>query len=758
MSRKRKVAPVAKKAKKVAAEYVGKAMLTRDGMVYVRIEGEEEDVFVKPPKSMHALHGDTVRVAVTREKGRSAERREGKIIAILERNPNPLVGVLHIVGNNAWVLMSSKTMPYDIQVPIPEGGQRGMKVAAVVDGWERNEPIPHGHVVDVLGMPGENETEMHAILAQFGLPYRFTPEVLKAADAIPDSISDQDRAGRRDFRNVLTFTIDPYDAKDYDDALSFRKLENGNYEVGVHIADVTWYVKPGTTLDKEAQARGTSVYLVDRTVPMLPEKLSNKMCSLRPGEEKLTFSAVFEITPQAKVFNPWFGRTHIVSDYRFDYGLAQSIIDAGFDGIEQSFGADTPWGEVPHDIKEAVLVLNQLALKLRKKRFDAGAVNFDRPEMKVDVDEKGKPISVHQKFSREANWLIEEFMLLANRNVAEYVASGGKMGGKAMKGAKTFVYRVHDEPNMLKISGLREFAGNLGYKMEPFGSGRDVAVALNSLLGDAKDKPELGAIQLIALRAMAKACYSVDNIGHYGLAFPFYTHFTSPIRRYPDMMVHRLLARYLAGKDSADSDYYAAQCKHASEREVIAAEAERESIKYKLVEFMEDKIGQQFDGHVSGITQWGIYVEIEPTKIEGMVPLRTIRSDFYDFDEDHYRVVGRRTRRIIKLGDPVKIVVKGTSLEQKLLDYELVEEGITDAPDRDYDYDPDREIEYLVDAPYRGRGGKKGSSSRRSSGNGSGKSSGRGSGRGSGSKGSRMPEVTGSTHPGKHSSSRKRKR
>ena len=732
MSRRKFKAPEAKKAKKIAAEYIGKVTMTRDGQVFVRVEGQEEDIFVKAPKSMHALHGDKVRVAVTREPSRAIDRREGKIIDIIERNKAPFVGVLHIVGKNAWVLMSSKTMPYDIMVPIPEGGQRGMKVAAVVDGWDRSDPIPHGHVVDVLGMPGENETEMHAILAQFGLPYRFSKEVEKAAEAIPDEITDKDRAGRKDFRGTLTFTIDPYDAKDFDDALSFRKLDNGNYEVGVHIADVSWYVKPGSVLDKEAQERGTSVYLVDRTVPMLPEKLSNRMCSLRPGEEKLTFSAVFEITPQAKVFNPWFGRTMMVSDYRFDYGLAQEIIDCGPEALDKSFGADSPFGEVPRDVKEAVLVLNSLALKLRKRRFDAGAVNFDRPEMKVDVDESGKPVGVHQKFSKEANWLIEEFMLLANRNVAEYVATGGKMGGKAMKGAKTFVYRVHDEPNMEKISGLREFAGNLGYQMDSFSGGREVAVALNNLLGDAKEKPELGAIQLLALRAMAKACYSVDNIGHYGLAFRFYTHFTSPIRRYPDLMVHRLLSKYLAGGDSADSDYYAAQCKHASEREVVAAEAERESIKYKLVEFMQDKIGQEFVGHVSGITQWGIYVEIEPTKIEGMVPLRTIRSDFYDFDEEHYRVVGRRTRKIIRMGDEVRVKVTATSLEQKLLDYELVEEGVDGA------WDPDREIEYLVDAPYKGGSGKRSGGSRKSS----------RSGRSRGSD----PAVSGSTHPSKRKS------
>ena len=674
---KRKKSPNRKNHKKKARfvpEFEGKVLMSREGFAFVRIEGQEDDVYVKASKTRGALHGDTVRVAVTQEKVGQAKRRSGEIIAIVERSQKPFVGLLHIVGKQAWVLMSSKTMPYDISVPIPEGGERGMKVAAVVDGWERGASGPYGHVVDVLGMPGENETEMHAILAEFGLPYRFEKSVENAADTISEEITDKDRAHRRDFRGTLTFTIDPADAKDYDDALSFRKLENGNYEVGVHIADVTWYVRPDTPVDKEAQARGTSVYLVDRTVPMLPEKLSNKLCSLRPHEEKLTFSAVFELTPQAKVINPWFGRTNIISDYRFDYELAQAIIEAGDAAMEQEFGAGSECGVVPAEVKEAVLILNKLALKLRKKRFAAGAVNFDRPEMKVDIDQNGKPIGVHQKFSKEANWLIEEFMLLANRSVAEYVATAGKMNGKAQAKAKTFVYRIHDEPNLEKLGGLRDFAGNLGYQMGPIGSGKDIAHTLNQLMVEVKDKPEMGAIQILALRSMAKACYSVDNIGHYGLAFDFYTHFTSPIRRYPDMMVHRLLARYLAGGDSANADYYTLQCKHASEREVVAAEAERESIKYKLVEFMQDKVGQEFDGHVSGVTEWGIYVEIEPTKIEGMIPYRTIKSDFFIFDEEHYRAVGRRTHRSIRLGDPLRIRVKSTSLEQKLLDYELVEE------------------------------------------------------------------------------------
>ena len=667
------------KKKRVIPEFEGKVLMSREGFIFVRVEGQEEDIFVKATKTRGALHGDIVRVAVTQEKTGQAKRRSGEVVAIVERSNRPFVGILHIVGQQAWVLMSSKTMPYDISVPVPEGGVRGMKVAAVVDGWERGAAGPFGHVVDVLGMPGENDTEMHAILAEFGLPYRFEKNVENAADAISEEITDKDRAHRRDFRDVLTFTIDPTDAKDFDDALSFRKLENGNYEVGVHIADVTWYVRPETEVDKEAQARGTSVYLVDRTVPMLPEKLSNKLCSLRPREEKLTFSAVFEITPQAKVINPWFGRTHIVSDYRFDYEGAQAIIEAGPAAMEQEFGQGTECGLVPADVKEAVLILNTLALKLREKRFKEGAVNFDRPEIKVEVDASGKPVGVHQKFSKEANWLIEEFMLLANRSVAEYVATGGKMGGKAVAKPKTFVYRIHDEPNLEKLSGLRDFAGHFGYQLGPTGSGKEIALSLNSLLTESKGKPEMSAFQILALRSMAKACYSVDNIGHYGLAFRFYTHFTSPIRRYPDMMVHRLLAQYLAGGESASADFYALLCKHASERENVAMEAERESIKYKLVEFMEDKVGQEFDGHVSGITEWGVYVEIEPTKIEGMIPYRTIKSDFFVYDEERYRAVGRRTHRSIRLGDPLRIRVKNTSLEQKMLDYELVED-LPEAP------------------------------------------------------------------------------
>ena len=672
-------------------EVTGKVHMSRDGFVFVVPEGDEKDndVFVKASKTRGALNGDIVRCVVTREKkavvaaprgkgkpqGRDGgRRREGEIIEIVERSKTPFVGVLHIVGKQAWVIMQSRTMPYDISIDfesLPEGAKKGMKVAAIIDRWDRKEPNPHGYISDVLGEPGENDTEMHAILAEYGLPYRFTPEVENAADAIPEEITEKDLKGRKDFRKILTFTIDPTDAKDFDDALSLRKLDNGNFEVGVHIADVSYYVKPGSLMDQEAQARGTSVYLVDRTVPMLPEKLSNKLCSLRPNEDKLTFSAVFEITPDANVVDRWFGRTVICSDYRFDYEGAQRIIET--EGKEPEDPA------VTQEIRDAVLELNKLASILRKRRFSSGAISFERPEMKVEVDEKGKPVRVYEKITKEANWLIEEFMLLANKSVAEFIATSGKMNGKEDKNAKTFVYRIHDEPNMEKIASLGKFVGNFGYKLGPVTTGRDIAKSLNSLLNDSKDTPERDAFQMIALRSMAKAVYSTENIGHYGLAFKFYTHFTSPIRRYPDTMVHRLLSMYLDNRESQNKEYYEAQCQHASEREQIAANAERDSIKYKLIEYMIDKVGQEFDGVVSGLTEWGMYVEIKPEMIEGMVALREMKSDFFDFDEENYRIVGKRTKKIYRLGDQVRIRVKSANLEQRLLDYELVE-AIDDRP------------------------------------------------------------------------------
>lgn len=716
-----------KKEKKVFPQVTGKVQMTREGYAFVIVEGEEDDVFVKASKTRGALNGDLVRVSVTREK-LDRQRREGEIVEIIERSQRPFIGILHIVGNQAWVLMQSRFMPYDITIPFTESDKEryrrhkvkgqsmaepkddtgylkplgddvyaihkvyelgedgytrqelkarsGMKVAAVVDDWPRHEMTPRGHIVDVLGEPGENDTEMHAILAEYALPYRFEPEVANAADAISEEITAADLKGRRDFRDVLTFTIDPADAKDFDDALSFRKLENGNFEVGVHIADVTHYVKPGSVVDEEAKERGTSVYLVDRTVPMLPEKLCNKLCSLRPHEEKLTFSAVFEITPLGRVADHWFGKTVIYSDHRFSYEEAQVIID----------NPKSSYEGVPADVAEAVLVLYGLAMKLRKKRFAAGAINFDRPEMKVEVDEKGRPVNVYQKVSKEANWLIEEFMLLANRTVAEFVAKGRK---------GVFVYRVHDEPNQEKIQNLRNFIGNFGYKMGPTGNGKEISKELNSLFTAAKDTPEYNAIELLSLRTMAKARYDIENLGHYGLAFKYYTHFTSPIRRYPDILVHRLLAEYLDGGPSAKAEVYEKLCKHASEREIVAAEAERASIKYKLVEFMQDKVGYVFGGHVSGLTEWGMYVEIEPTMIEGMVALRDIRSDFFEFDADHYRLVGKRSGIVYNLGDPVRIRVKKTNLEQKLLDYELIETGLEDRIYDRIDYEHGRGTSFI---------------------------------------------------------------
>ncbi|MBR4524808.1 MAG: RNB domain-containing ribonuclease [Bacteroidales bacterium] len=690
-------------SRKSFPELVGKVQMTREGFIFVMVEGQDDDIFVKASKTRRALQGDTVRVAVTRLKGGDTRRREGEVVEILERSTRPFVGYYHTVGAQAWVLMQSKTMPYDIQVDAEAaaamGAQAGMKVAAVVDRWDRRDPGPFGHLVDVLGQPGDNDTEMHAILAEFNLPYRFSSEVENAADKISDDITAEDLKGRKDFRDTFTFTIDPADAKDFDDALSFKALPNGNYEVGVHIADVSYYVRPGSLVDKEARERGTSVYLVDRTVPMLPEKLCNKLCSLRPHEDKLTFSAVFEMTPKAEIRSRWIGRTVINSNFRLDYDQAQSIIEAlaGSSLPPQNFAQSAHpsqpdgWAPPVHEatggygfseaaaadpqLTEAIQTLHKLASIFKENERKNGAIDFDRPEMKVEVDEKGKPIRVYQKISKEANWLIEEFMLLANRTVAEFVATGGQMNGVAQKNAKTFVYRVHGEPNEIKLENLYTFAKGFGYRIpneRPTG-GRRAAKDLNALLESAKGKPEFAALENLALRAMAKACYSTDNIGHYGLAFKFYTHFTSPIRRYPDLMVHRLLARYLDNGESAKKDKFEEECRYASERELVAADAERTSTKYKLVEFMMDKIGEEYDGHVSGITEWGMYVEIEPTKIEGMVSVRDIRSDFYEFDEARYRLVGKRRHHQFRLGDPVRIRVKSANLEQRLLDYELIE-------------------------------------------------------------------------------------
>ncbi|MCI1732817.1 MAG: RNB domain-containing ribonuclease [Bacteroidales bacterium] len=687
-------------SRKVIEEVTGKLSMAAGGFGFVTVPDREDDIFIPSGKLNGALNNDTVKVAITR-KAKNDHREEGEIFQIVERSKRPYIGILQITGQKAWVIMQNKNMPYDIEVPIeqvkPE--YQGLKVAVLIKEFVRGQETPKGDLIDVLGASGDNNTEMHAILTEFGLPYKFSDEVENAAAKIPVTIGDAELSGRRDFRGTCTFTIDPADAKDFDDACSLKKLDNGHWEVGVHIADVSYYVRPGSIIDKEAVDRGTSVYLVDRTVPMLPEVLSNNLCSLRPGEPKLTFSAVFELDDDANVINRWFGRTIISSDFRFAYEEVQQLIESNGDTTNykptlSSGGAsvankentsvnaniataDGTAGEthkvtglstaVPGKVViDAVLELHKLATLLRKRRFEKGSISFERPEMKVLVDEKGKPIDIVEKISREANWLIEELMLLANKEVATYVTTGLKIK------APTFVYRIHDQPDMDKITELRTFIKHFGYTMDASDTPQQLAKALNKLLDSLKGKPECATIEILALRSMARAEYSTDNIGHYGLGFEYYTHFTSPIRRYPDMMVHRLLANYLAGGKSADKKYYEDMCQHASEREQLATEAERASVKYKMTEFMEDKIGQIYEGVISGVTDWGLYVQIEPTKVEGMVALRDIKEDYFEFDEKNYCVIGKSTHQKFTLGDKVKIKVEKTNLEQKIIDFSLV--------------------------------------------------------------------------------------
>jgi ribonuclease R len=576
---------------------------------------------------------------------------EGAVVEILERAQTRFVGILEVQKYFAFLVMDSKFLANDIFIPMDElnGAENGDKVVVEIVKWPEKANNPVGKVIDVLGKPGNTTTEMHAILAQYGLPYNYPEKVEKAADLISAEISEKEIAKREDFRDVFTITIDPKDAKDFDDALSLRKLSATTWEVGVHIADVTHYVKQGDIIDKEAESRATSIYLVDRTIPMLPEKLSNELCSLRPKEDKLCFSVIFELNEHAEIKKSRIIRTIINSDSRLTYEEAQTVIETG-----------------KGDFSTEILTMNSLAQKLRDKRFANGAINFERYEVKFNLDEKGKPLGVYFKESKESNHLIEEFMLLANRTVAEAI-------GKVPKGknAKTFVYRIHDVPDPEKLDTLNTFILRFGHKIKTEGSKVDVAKSINSLLDKVQGRPEENLVETIAIRTMSKAIYSTKNVGHYGLAFEYYTHFTSPIRRYPDMMVHRLLERYLDGGRSVDQTQLEIECKHSSDMEQVAANAERDSIKYKQVEFMTDKIGKVYDGVISGITEWGIYVEINENKVEGMIPIRELDDDFYELDEKNYRLVGRRTKREYRLGQPVSIQVVKANLERKQLDFVL---------------------------------------------------------------------------------------
>lgn len=639
------------KVKHSGAYITGEVELTAKGAAYIISKESEEDVFVAFPNLKHALNGDKVKVMVY---ARSRNRRpEGEVVEILERKRATFVGVIQGSENYAFLIPTGKLLPYDVFIPMQNmnGARNGDKVVVKITEWPENQKNPVGQVIEVLGLPGNNDTEMNAIMAEYELPVKFPPNVLKAAEKISMDLPEDEVKKRLDMRPVVTFTIDPKDAKDFDDALSVRELENGVYEVGVHIADVSYYVRENTVLDREAYARATSVYLVDRTIPMLPEKLSNGVCSLRPDEDKLCFSAIFKMNGNAQVLDQWFGRTVIRSDRRFAYEDAQAIIE-GADG----------------DYRKEILLLNDLAQKLRAERFKAGAIDFDRVEVKFDLDADGKPLGVYFKRSKEANKLIEEFMLLANKKVAERI---GKP--KAGKKAATFVYRVHEKPLPEKLEDFNRFIAKFGYGVKT-SSRKALTTSMNNLMAEVKDKPEQNMIETLAVRTMAKAAYSTDNLGHYGLAFDYYTHFTSPIRRYPDVMVHRLLQRYLDEGRSVNKEKYEEYCKHSSEMEQVAANAERSSIKYKQVEFMSDKIGQEFVGTISGVTQWGFYVELDETKCEGLVSMTELDDDYYEFDEKNYCIVGRHYRKIFQLGDKVTVKVAKANLVARQLDYALIKE------------------------------------------------------------------------------------
>lgn len=653
--------------------YTGKVDIAGRGNAYIIVDGLEDDIFVKSKNLNKALHNDSVEVYVFKRK--KGGKSEGEITKIIKRHKTEFVGTIEVQENFAFVDIQNSNMYTDIFIPKNKinGAKNGEKVLVAMEDWPDNADSPYGKVIKILGKPGEHHTEIHSILAQYGLPYEFPKEVEEYANKIDTSIKAEEIKKRRDMRDVLTFTIDPKDAKDFDDALSFKKLENGNYEIGIHIADVSHYVTPGNKLDDEAYERATSVYLVDRVVPMLPEILSNNACSLRPNEEKYTFSAVFEINPKAEVVKQWFGKTVTYSNARFAYEEAQHIIENNVTSstVDKNLNLEIPPNisitdkeySIKPEIAEAILEMDRLAKILRKRRMHAGAISFDKVEVKFILDEKNNPEGVYFKESKDSNKLIEEFMLLANRSVAEFI---GKQKPK-----KNFVYRVHDEPDDEKIAALENIIKRFGYKLNT----RDrhsTATSMNKLLKDVQGKKEQNLIDTLAIRSMSKAVYTTQNIGHYGLAFDYYTHFTSPIRRYPDVMVHRLLQHYLDHGKSVKEEEYEEKCGHSSDMENLATNAERDSIKYMQVKYMQDHQDQEFLGVISGVTEWGVYVEIISNKCEGMVRLQDLRDDRYEFDRDEYAVIGQRTKNVYRLGDEVYVKVKNADLVKKHLDFTML--------------------------------------------------------------------------------------
>lgn len=641
-----------------AEYYEGVIDMTSRKTGYFVCDELEDDVFVPFINLNHALDGDKVKAYIYNR--RSSRKPEAEVLEILERKKSEFVGVIDVQKNFAFVTTANAKMYTDIFIPKNKIGdaEHGDVVLVTLEDWPKKADSPFGSVIKVLGKPGEHNTEIHAILAEYGLPYDFPIEVETYANKIDTSITEEEIKKRRDMRDVLTFTIDPKDAKDFDDALSFQVLENGNYEIGVHIADVSHYLQEGTILDDEAYKRATSVYLVDRVVPMLPEVLSNFACSLRPHEEKYTFSAVFQLNNKAEVLDAWFGRTVTYSDQRFAYEEAQSIIETKSDVIPAEISLTGNEYIVPKPIVDATLKMDELAKILRRKRMAAGAISFDKVEVKFNLNEEAEPIGVYFKQSKDANHLIEEFMLLANRKVAEFIG----------KQKKTFIYRIHDEPNEDKLINLQTVIAKFGYSIN-FRSKKDISSSLNNLLSEVVGKKEQNLVDTLTIRSMSKAAYSTENIGHYGLAFDYYSHFTSPIRRYPDVMAHRLLQFYIDGGKSVSEEEYEEKCVHSSQMEGLAAQAERDSVKYMQVKYMQDHKDEEFLGVISGVTEWGIYVEIIENKCEGMVRIREIRDDYYTFDDKQYALVGEVSKNILQLGDEIYVKVKNADLVKKQLDF-----------------------------------------------------------------------------------------